>query len=71
MIPQNYAEWVECLTVRCRIPLTPEYARERIAALNDLSDASTSRFQELYGDDYRLQVIQWFERSLPESEQPA
>ena len=33
-IPTNYAEWRECITVHCGIPLTPDYITERLIALS-------------------------------------
>ncbi|MGD1955774.1 MAG: hypothetical protein ACFBZ9_11180 [Sphingomonadales bacterium] len=60
---QSYQEWREALTVRCKIDLTPDYARSRIAALRDPSDKATQDFAATYGDAYLQQVIQWFEQA--------
>lgn len=59
----TYKEWREALTVRCGIRLTPEYARERIAALQNDADRSTAEFVKFYGEDYRRQVIAWFSQA--------
>lgn len=66
MIPQNYDEWVKCITEGCKIPLTVPYVRERIEALNDRSNKHTKRYIGLYGEDYHAQVVSWFERALEE-----
>lgn len=60
---KNYMEWRQSLTERCKIDLTPEYARSRITALKDLSNRSTREFKSKYGDAYLQQVIQWFEQA--------
>lgn len=59
----SYPEWRDALTMRCGIRLTPEYARERIAALESNSDRSTTEFVKCYGEGYRRQVIAWFKRA--------
>ncbi len=60
---QSYEEWHHAITERCRIDLTPEYARSRLAALRDPADATTSEFTAKYGEAYLRQVIQWFEHA--------
>lgn len=59
----SFAEWRQALTERCKINLTPEYARTRITALQDPSDRSTQEFTSLYGEAYLRQVIRWFEQA--------
>jgi len=59
----NYGEWHEALTVHCGIVLTPDYANQRIAALQNDSDATTMEFVRFYGDTYRRLVVTWFQRS--------
>lgn len=59
----NYDEWRHALTVRCGIQLTPDYACERIVALNNPTDTSTKEFTKCYGEAYLRQVIAWFERA--------
>lgn len=60
---QSFAEWHQAITERCNINLTPEYARSRIAALQDPLDKSTRDFTSKYGEAYLQQVIQWFEQA--------
>ncbi len=59
----SYPEWRDALTVRCGIRLTPEYSRERIAALENNSDRHTTEFVKCYGEAYRKQVIAWFKQA--------
>lgn len=63
---RNYEEWKHCITVKCKIALERDYLERRIAALRDERDSTTARFVELYGDEYRLRTIQWFEQARRE-----
>ena len=40
---QSYQEWRTAITDRCKIELTPDYARARIAALRDDGDTTSGR----------------------------
>jgi hypothetical protein len=62
-LPASYEAWHHCITVKCRTPLTPEYARQRAAALADPAAPEAKRFAELYGDDHRRRVAGWFQRA--------
>lgn len=64
MIPPSYPEWRHCIESVCRIPLTPDYIRERLAALADPRDHTTRRFVELYGAGHLQRVRGWFEQAL-------
>lgn len=59
----NYDDWKRCITVKCGIPFAPEYIAKRISALRSSKDPMTQRFTKLYGDAYRVQVVEWFERA--------
>ncbi len=59
----SYHEWHDAITNRCGINLTPEYCTERIRALQNPRDASTSQFLQVYGSAYRDRVIGWFKRA--------
>ncbi len=60
---QSYDEWRHALTERCKINLTPDYARTRISALRDTADPHTKEFTAQYGEAYLQQVIEWFEQA--------
>ena len=34
-LPANYAEWKQCIEVDCSIPLTTDFCRRRVEALNN------------------------------------
>ena len=59
-IPTNYAEWHECITVHCGIPLTPDYITRRLIALRQSESEETIRFRRLYGDQHWQNVMHWF-----------
>lgn len=63
MIPRSFEDWHHCITVKCGIPLTADYIRKRLDALNDPKAYETEKFTKLYGDAYRQQVISWFTRA--------
>ncbi len=66
--PQNYDEWVHCITVECGIPLTSDFVSQRLAVWRNEGSEETQRFRKLYGDAHWQAVIGWFERA--ERDQP-
>lgn len=62
-IPQTYEQWRHCITVECRIPLTPAYVARCLAAWRDPESEETMRFRRLYGDAHWQAVLGWFERA--------
>ena len=63
IIPETYEQWHHCITVLCQQPLTPDYIDSRIKALNDPQGYMTRKFIELYGDQQRMQTLQWLEKA--------
>ena len=63
IIPHNYATWHHCITVDCKIELTPEFISERIASLQDEKDFRTEQYVKLYGDEHRKNVLGWFQQA--------
>lgn len=59
-LPKTYEEWHQYITVQGGVKLTPDYISDRIAALKDDKDNYTKQFIELYGQQYREQVLGWF-----------
>ena len=62
----NYEAWCEFTLGQCGITLTKSYCLERIKELEDLRAPATRSFIQSYGDDYRVEVISWFERAASE-----
>jgi len=46
-ISTTYEAWVHCVTVKCKIALTQDFARQRIAALSDVKSAEAVKFVQL------------------------
>lgn len=64
VLPENYEQWVHCITVDCDIALTPAFVAQRLATLRDAPQSQeTSRFRRSYGDRHWQKVIDWFERA--------
>ena len=63
LIPTDYAEWRECITVHCGIPLTQQYISERLTALSQSDKEETNRFRRIYGDHHLQSVLGWFQRA--------
>ncbi len=61
-IPTTYEEWVQCITVKCKIALTPEFARARLAALDGPQSAEAATFAALYGEAHLKRIIEWYRR---------
>lgn len=61
-IPTTYEEWVHCITVKCKISLTPEFARARLAALDAPQSAEAATFSTLYGEAHLKRIIEWYRR---------
>lgn len=60
---RTYEEWRQALTERCKIDLTPDYARTRLTALRNPANPATRDFTAKYGEAYLQQVIKWFEQA--------
>lgn len=62
MIPTTFEEWTNCIVNDCGISLTPEYAKERAAILNDKTNTETKKFITIYGEEHHAAILAWFER---------
>lgn len=65
-VPTTYEEWKHCITVKCRVPLTPAYVEERIAALTSEQDYKTQMFIERWGAAQHEQTLAWFRQAADE-----
>lgn len=63
VVPTSYGEWKHCITVVCGIPLTSDYAQQRIAALGNKSDHHTQRFIEQWGEAHLERTLGWFRQA--------
>lgn len=62
MIPGTFDEWKYCITEKCGIELTPDFARKRLKILQDLSMKETEVFIEHYGVPHWQNIVQWYLR---------
>jgi len=63
IIPDSYQAWRHCIEVECRLNLSADYIRERIAALENPRDFHTQQFVSLWGEAHRQQVLIWFRQA--------
>lgn len=63
LIPQTYEEWEHCITVKCGLPLTPEFAAERIKTLGDANDFNTQKFIDRWGKMHHARTLAWFKQA--------
>lgn len=66
MIPDSYSAWRHCIEVDCRLALTPDFVRERLAALADPGDFRTEQFLRCHGAAHLARVRGWFAQALQE-----
>lgn len=62
-VPQTYEDWVQCITVACGIPLTPDFIARRIEALEDQTGPHTQKFIDRWGAAHHAQTLQWFRQA--------
>lgn len=59
IIPENFADWKWCIEKKCGIPLTVEFAKQRLAIYEDHSNAETQRFISNYGMEHFENIKKW------------
>ena len=64
---ENYREWREFITKDCGLSLSKDYCEARITALEDQGEQSTQSFVKTYGEEYKDNVIKWFQQALKEA----
>lgn len=62
MIPQTFQDWKNCIVNNCKINLTKDFARQRLAVYQDKSNTETQKFISLYGEQHLLNIIQWLQQ---------
>lgn len=62
MIPHDFETWRNCIEHKCNIPLTVEFAEQRLAIYNNFDLPETQRFIKLYGEEHYGRVKEWFAR---------
>lgn len=67
IIPTTYSDWRECIEVRCKIPLTSAFIKERLTELENGTHPKTKTFEKLYGEEHLQRTISWFRQAQGES----
>ncbi|MBL9007583.1 MAG: hypothetical protein JNJ46_25225 [Myxococcales bacterium] len=65
-IPLTYAQWRECITVKCRIKLSRNYLEDRLCSLEESESNENRNFRRLYGEAHFQAVRRWFQKALEE-----
>ena len=62
MIPQSYEEWKNCIEHDCKIPLTKDFAKQRLLVYENKDHPQTQDFIRLYGQQHLQNIINWLKR---------
>ncbi|MGC4234801.1 MAG: hypothetical protein QM594_17610 [Niabella sp.] len=62
MIPQTFEQWQHCIVHDCRMPLTKDFARSRLAIYKESNHPETKKFVQLYGTQHLQNIIEWLGR---------
>lgn len=65
-IPTEFEEWKHCIEVKCGIPLTQDFAEQRLTLLEQAEIEETQRFVALYGQEHLSNIKNWFKRVIEE-----
>lgn len=60
ILPQNFDEWFECITIKCKQIMDKKYAISRLKKLEDENSEERKKFVECYGEEHLENVIHWF-----------
>lgn len=64
MIPQTFEQWKNCIVNDCKINLNREFATQRLAVYIDNKNPETQKFISLYGEQHRLNIINWLDKII-------
>lgn len=62
MIPQTFEEWKDCMVYDCKIKLTKDFAKKRLAVYQDMRNKETQNFVRLYGKSHLRNIINWLKQ---------
>lgn len=62
MIPQIFEQWKNCIINDCKINLTKDFAKQRLAVYQDKQNQETQKFISLYGEQHYSNIINWLEK---------
>lgn len=59
MIPNTFNEWKDCIVNHCKIPLTKDFATQRLNVYTNRENPETKKFVALYGERHLERIINW------------
>jgi hypothetical protein len=62
MIPQTFETWKNCIVHDCKIELTKEFAKQRLAIYQHIDHSETQKFIALYGEQHLNNIITWLQQ---------
>jgi hypothetical protein len=62
MIPNTFDQWKSCIINNCKINLTKDFARQRLAVYTDRNNTQTKEFLKLYGEQHLQNIMTWFKQ---------
>lgn len=62
MIPQTFEQWKNCIINDCKINLTRDFTKQRLAVYQDPQNHETKKFVQLYGEQHLQNIINWFKQ---------
>jgi hypothetical protein len=60
MVPENFDDWVICITKHCKVNLNSSFAKKRLAVYEDGNHAETKKFKAIYGQQHLENIILWY-----------
>ena len=66
LFPKHYESRKNCITQKCKTPLTKEFVQERIKVLSQKNSQGRKAFVEKYGDHWTDRVLGYFKQALEE-----
>jgi hypothetical protein len=63
MIPENFEQWLHCITVDCKIQLTKDFISSRIKELKDSKHPHTVQIIKIYGQEHYQNLLNWFSQA--------
>lgn len=62
MVATSFDEWRSCIVNDCKIKLTKDFAKKRLAVYQDRKNKETRDFIALYGEQHLQNIIYWFKQ---------
>ena len=64
VFPRHYDAWKNCITHKCKIPLTKVFVNERIRVLSDVKSSGYKSFVDAFGPHWTKTVLGYLNEAL-------